>query len=72
MEEIVKVLVDNGVSVGCFLAFIYFIFVDKQEANDISKNTITALNNINDTLIKMQLNLQQLNDRVEKLEKDNK
>lgn len=72
MEEIVKVLVDNGVSVGCFLAFIYFIFVDKKEANDISKNTITALNNINDTLIKMQLNLQQLNDRVEKLEKDNK
>lgn len=72
MEEIIKLVVDNGIAVACFIAFIYFIFVDKKESNDLFKSTNDVLKQINDTLIKMQLNLQQLNDRVEKIEKEEK
>lgn len=72
MAEIIKLVVDNGIAVACFIAFIYFIFVDKKESNELFKSTNDVLKQINDTLIKMQLNLQQLNDRVEKIEKDKK
>lgn len=72
MEEIIKLVVDNGIAVACFIAFIYFIFVDKKESNELFKSTNDVLKQINDTLIKMQLNLQQLNDRVEKIEKEEK
>lgn len=68
MEEIIKLVVDNGIAVACFIAFIYFIFVDKKESNELFKTTNNVLKEINDTLIKMQLNLQQLNDRVDKIE----
>ena len=69
MQDIIKLVVDNGIAVACFIAFIYFIFVDKKESNDLFHATNEVLKNINETLVKMQLNLQQLNDRVEKLEK---
>ncbi|MBO7697039.1 MAG: hypothetical protein J6T10_30785 [Methanobrevibacter sp.] len=69
MQDIIKLVVDNGIAVACFIAFIYFIFVDKKESNDLFHSTNEVLKSINETLIKMQVNLQQLNDRVEKLEK---
>lgn len=68
MQDIIKLVVDNGIAVACFIAFIYFIFVDKKESNDLYKATNSILKEINDTLVKMQVNLQQLNDRVEKIE----
>ena len=72
MEEIIKLVVDNGIAVACFISFIYCLFVDKKESNELFKSTNDVLKQINDTLIKMQLNLQQLNDRVEKIEKEEK
>ena len=68
MAEIIKLVVDNGIAVACFIAFIYFIFVDKKESNELYKSHNEILKEINDTLVKMQVNLQQLNDRVEKIE----
>lgn len=68
MAEIIKLVVDNGIAVACFVAFIYFIFVDKKESNELYKSHNEILKEINDTLVKMQVNLQQLNDRVEKIE----
>ena len=68
MQDIIKLVVDNGIAVACFIAFIYFIFVDKKESNELYKATNTILKEINETLVKMQVNLQQLNDRVEKIE----
>lgn len=68
MEEIIKVAVDNGISVACFIAFIYFIFVDKKESNLLFQNNNEILKKVNDTLIEIKLNLQQLNDRVAVLE----
>ena len=70
MEEIVKVLVDNGIAVACFLAFIYFIFVDKKESNELFKVQNATLKEISKTQTEMQVSLRQLHDRVEKLEKD--
>ena len=70
MEEIVKVVVDNGIAVACFLAFIYFIFVDKKESNELFKEQNATLKEISKTQIEMQVSLRQLHDRVEKLEKD--
>ena len=39
IEQIIKLVVDNGIAVACFIAFIYFIFADKKESNELfSKN----------------------------------
>lgn len=70
METIVKVLVDNGIAVGCFLAFIYFIFVDKKETNELFKEQNNTLKEISKTQTEMQVSLQQFNSRLEKLEKE--
>lgn len=69
MEQIIKLVVDNGIAVACFIAFIYFIFSDKKESNELYKEQNAILKEISQTQIKMQVSLQQLNDRVEKLEK---
>lgn len=69
LQDIIKLVVDNGIAVACFIAFIYFIFIDKKESNDLFRSTNEVLKQINETLVKMQVNLQQLNDRVDKLEK---
>ena len=34
MEQIIKLAVDNGIAIACFIAFLYFIFVDKKESNE--------------------------------------
>ena len=47
MEEIIKVVVDNGVAVACFIAFIYFIFADKKESNELFTKTNEVLKQIN-------------------------
>lgn len=70
MELIAEVLVENGISFGCFLAFIYFIFVDKKETNELFKEQNNTLKEINKTQTEMQVSLQQVNIRLEKLEKE--
>ena len=72
MEQIIKLVVDNGIAVACFIAFIYFIFSDKKESNELYKEQNGILKEISQTQIKMQVSLQQLNDRVEKLEQKEK
>ena len=70
MEQIIKLVVDNGIAVACFIAFIYFIFADKKESNVLFSKNNEVLTKINETLVEIKLNLQQLNDRVEKIEKE--
>lgn len=72
MEEIIKLVVDNGIAVACFVAFIYFIFNDKKESNLLFQNNNEILKKVNDTLVEIKLNLQQLNDRVAVLETKHK
>lgn len=61
MEEFIKVIVENGLGVGSFIALLYFIFKyeDKQS---------TALNKISDTLIQVQITLSSLSNRMDKIE----
>ena len=37
MEELIKILVDNGVAIFCVVAFIYYIFTDNKESNELFK-----------------------------------
>ena len=68
MEQIIKLVVDNEIAVACFIAFLYFIFVDKKESNDLFKEQNNTLKEISKTQTQMQVTLQQLNERVDKLE----
>lgn len=61
MEDFVKLLIDNGISVFCVAAFIYYIFTDKKQSNEIMEK-------MSDTLTAIQVSLQQLNDRIAILE----
>lgn len=61
MEEIFKLVVDNGLGIGSFIALLYFIF------NYIDKLSNT-MNKISDTMIQMQINLEKATDRIDKIE----
>lgn len=69
MEEIIKVLTDNGVAIFCVVMFIYYIFTDKKESNELFKEQNNTLKEISTTQVKMLTSLEQLNERVDKLEK---
>ena len=70
MEELIKILVDNGVAIFCVVAFIYYIFTDKKESNELFKEQNNTLKEISKTQIEMQSSLQQFNTRLERLEKE--
>lgn len=70
MEQIIKLVVDNGIAVACFIAFIYFIFVDKKESNELFKEQNNTLKEISKTQTEIQITLKQLNERVDRLEKE--
>lgn len=72
MEEIIKVLTDNGVAIFCVVMFIYYIFTDKKESNELFKEQNNTLKEISTTQVKMLTSLEQLNERVDKLEKTKK
>lgn len=72
MEDLIKVLTDNGVAIFCVVMFVYYIFTDKKESNELFKNQNDTLKEISNTQGKMLTSLEQLNMRVEKLEKSNK
>lgn len=61
MEELVKVILDNGLGVASFVALLMFIFKyeDKQSS---------LLNKISDTMIQIHITLATLTDRVDKIE----
>ena len=61
MEDIFKLVVDNGLGIGSFIALLYFIF------NYIDKLSNT-MNKISDTMIQMQINLEKVTDRIDKIE----
>ena len=63
MEEIVNLVIQNGLGVASFIALIYFM-------NTSLKNMEKTMSDIGATLIQIQLNLSQLNERVDNLEED--
>ena len=61
MEELLKLIVDNGLGIGSFIALLYFIFTYVKELND----TMTKISN---TMIQMQINMEKMTDRIDKIE----
>ena len=61
MEELFKLVVDNGLGIGSFIALLYFIFTYVKELNA----TMTRISN---TMIQMQINMEKMTDRIDKIE----
>lgn len=61
MEEMVKLVVDNGIGVACVVFLIYFI-------NSTMKDNNKILDQIQQTLVAMKTTLDLQNVRIEKLE----
>lgn len=61
MEEMFKLVVDNGLGIGSFIALLYFIFTYVKSLND----TMTRISN---TMIQMQINMEKMTDRIDKIE----
>lgn len=61
MQDIVNVLVQNGLGVASFLALIFFMSTSLKDMNETMKQMST-------TLTQIQTNLTQLNERVNDIE----
>ena len=61
MEQIVKVCVENGLGIASFIALLYFIFTYVKSLNE----TMTRISN---TMIQMQINMEKMTDRIDKIE----
>ena len=61
MEEMFKLVVDNGLGIGSFIALLYFIFTYVKSLNE----TMTRISN---TMIQMQINMEKMTDRIDKIE----
>ena len=61
MEELFRLVVDNGLGIGSFIALLYFIFTYVKELN----STMTKISN---TMIQMQINMEKMTDRIDKIE----
>lgn len=63
MEQMLTLIVENGVSLGSFIALLYFIFTDKKQTNEL-------LNKITSTLESIDKNMVITNERLSQLEKE--
>ena len=61
MQEIIKVCVENGLGIASFIALLYFIFTYVKSLNE----TMTRISN---TMIQMQINMEKMTDRIDKIE----
>lgn len=61
MQDIIKVVVDNGLGIGSFIALLYFIFTYVKSLNE----TMTKISN---TMVQMQINMATMTDRIDKIE----
>lgn len=65
MEDLIQVLVNNGLGVASFLCLVYFMFNFVNKINDTNQKICTTLESI-------EKNLSDLSARVEKIENKNK
>ena len=61
MQDLFKLIVDNGLGIGSFIALLYFIFTYVKSLNE----TMTKISN---TMIQMQINMATMTDRIDKIE----
>lgn len=51
MEELVKIVADNGISVACVCFLMYYILVVQRDNKTVLENMINSINEMNKTLI---------------------
>lgn len=61
MEQLFELIVQNGLGVASFGALLYFIFTYVKDINETMKS-------INTTQIQMQINMEKMADRIDKIE----
>lgn len=61
MEQLMELIVQNGLGVASFGALLYFIFTYVKDINETMKS-------INATQIQMQINMEKMADRIDKIE----
>ena len=61
MKDLFKIIVDNGLGIGSFIAHLYFIITYVKELN----STMTKISN---TMTQMQINMEKMSDRIDKIE----
>lgn len=60
MEELVKLIVDNGISIVICGAFLYYIFKQQEQNNKV----VESFNKMNDTMNEMYKNLALINEKL--------
>lgn len=60
MEDLVKLIVDNGISIVICGAFLYYIFKQQEQNNKI----VEAINETNKTMGEMYKNLALINEKL--------
>ena len=68
MEEIVNLLVQNGIGVGSFLALRYFMFIGLKEIKEVLNTIKDNIQETSKTLVLVQNNLTSLESRVVTIE----
>ena len=68
MEEIVNLLVQNGIGVGSFLALLYFMIIGLKEIKEVLNTIKDNIQETSKTLVLVQNNLTSLESRVETIE----
>lgn len=72
MEELIKIIADNGISVACVCFLMYYILVVQRDTKLVLQNMITSINEMNKTLISIcaiigiKENVESIKDKIEK------
>lgn len=72
MEELIKIIADNGISVACVCFLMYYILVVQRDTKLVLQNMITSINEMNKTLISIcaiigiKENVENIKDKIEK------
>lgn len=54
MEQIFKLIVDNGISVACVAYLMYFQLVTMKDITKAMNQTVLALNSVNERLVDIE------------------
>lgn len=68
MNDIFTIVTNFGLGIGSFVALIFFYNKFMLILNDTLKEQTKTLEKINESQTKIQINLESLSDRIEKLE----
>ena len=61
MEEIVKIIAENGIGIGSFIFMVYFVLT-------YNKQTSAIMEKISNTLVQIQISMATMTDRIDKIE----